>query len=93
MFCSKCGTENSETASFCSKCGEPINGAVTPVAKKKNKFLWIGGAILAVFLLCCVAPLGYGYVKLKSIPTSTPFLRQLQSQLKMLQVLLTAKRS
>ena len=73
MFCSKCGTENPETASFCSKCGEPINGAVTPVAKKKNKFLWIGGAILAVILLCCVAPLGYGYVKIKSIPTSTPF--------------------
>lgn len=73
MFCSSCGTENTETSSFCSVCGTGINDAVALNPKKKSKkVFWILGIILAIILLFCVAPLGYGYVKLNSIQTFTP---------------------
>ena len=72
MFCPKCGTENPETSSFCSKCGQAINGAVPPSKKKSRKVMWILGSILGLILVCCVAPTGYGYIKIKSIPTFTP---------------------
>ena len=70
MFCQKCGTQNPETALFCSNCGNAINGTLP---KRKNKFVWIGGLILVAILLFCVAPITYAYIKIKSIPTSTPY--------------------
>jgi hypothetical protein len=72
MFCPKCGTENPDISSFCSKCGQAINGTVPPSIKKSRKVIWILGSILGLILVCCVAPTGYGYMKIKSISTFTP---------------------
>ena len=34
MFCSKCGTELSQEASFCSKCGQPVKtGTAEPATQ------------------------------------------------------------
>jgi len=71
MFCQKCGTENKKTASFCSKCGDSINDTVAPAKKKRG--LWITITIASLILFFCVAPIGYGYYKVKNFfATNTP---------------------
>lgn len=75
MFCSKCGTENLESASFCSKCGESINSINVSLKKKRNNMVWISALAGFIVLLCCVAPVVYTTSKIVTfgpIPTSTP---------------------
>ncbi len=48
MYCSKCGSELKENASFCSNCGIPVNG-------KKRFPVWIPIAIVVAIVIVIVA--------------------------------------
>lgn len=49
MYCPKCGTQNSEDASFCSKCGNDLKPTIQ--AEKKEKNVFRDDRILAITLL------------------------------------------
>lgn len=70
MFCPNCGAENPDYANFCEKCGatlEPAEGLPAEGAaqegtaalrtEEKKKQLIIGGSILLVAVLVCIAAL------------------------------------
>ena len=53
MFCSNCGTSNSDDADFCSKCGQPLSAA--PLAAPSGLALAGRGARLGAKLIDAVA--------------------------------------
>ena len=48
MYCSKCGKENADTATFCSACGNRL-----------KKALWIGLGVFFVFLFIVLSVISY----------------------------------
>lgn len=72
MFCSKCGQENNDSASFCSKCGNPLQAAsvsveevsLTPQSRiRSGAILALIGAILSILVILFVNKVFYDPVK------------------------------
>lgn len=51
MYCTQCGTNNSEDMKFCAKCGAPLQAS--PVARVQNVPNYLVQAVL-VALFCCL---------------------------------------
>jgi zinc ribbon protein len=60
MYCSKCGTENPETASYCSKCGARINLSDNNVEvkqeAKRSTLRLIGGVVALIAAVISICP-------------------------------------
>ena len=54
MFCSKCGTQLSDTAVFCNKCGNTIQKSENNMVKEKYSFRIRIVLIGIVFILLCI---------------------------------------
>jgi len=57
MYCTNCGTEVREGASFCENCGQSLGGAAAkkpPKESSSGRKMMIAGVILSVIAVLCI---------------------------------------
>lgn len=73
MFCSKCGTQITDTASFCSKCGQPVHATPTtpPLVNAKVGVPKLTQALAILMIFGGISQL-FSFVMLLATANETP---------------------